>query len=254
MFGYGLRPRYWGEYNRNQFTDVHFEAYRDYGVFTLDFPIHKKVFPDSFLSEVSTQIHDDYRDAMKPQTYPLLADQRIAIDLSQRVPRMTIAGVESVRQWSVVRLPFFDNDLLDFALSIPPGLRIHREVMVQGFIKAYPRLAKVPTTPSGVPLVTCARDIQVRSKQWFHWHVAEIGLGRFLKPLQQPYHNYPDWFRTVLRPWTEGILFHPRAMDRGYYRPQFVRDLWQEHLNGRNHSVCIGAMLSIELWHRAYID
>ena len=59
---------------------------------------------------------------------------------------MTIKGVEVVRSRAMVRLPFCDNDLVEFSLTVPPGLRYERRLVKNAFIKAFPELAQVPIT------------------------------------------------------------------------------------------------------------
>jgi asparagine synthase (glutamine-hydrolysing) len=50
------------------------------------------------------------------------------------------------------------------------------------------------------------------------------------------------------------MLLSPRALERGYYNPDYLRQVVDEHMGGANYAVRIGAMLSIELWHRMYLD
>jgi len=254
MFGFGLRPRYWGSYEKDTQVQVHLEAYRDYDVLTFDFPEHKNVFSDSFLQNVSGKIIEDYQFVMDESDTEQLADERIYIDFTQRVPRMTILGVESVRQRAAVRLPYSDNDLVDFSLRVPPGLRINRTVMVQAFIRAFPQLAQIPFSPHGMPLMSCARDVQIRATMLARWHLSRIGMARLVGPPSRPSSDYAKWFRTSLRSRVEDILLSPTCLARGYYRPEFVRNMVHEHMKGDNHAVRIGAMLSVELWHRQYID
>jgi asparagine synthase (glutamine-hydrolysing) len=254
MFGFGLRPRYWGVYDADTHAQVHFEAYRDYDVLVFDFPEHEKLFSDPFLQAVDGTILDDYQLVMRSSGMEDLAGQRIYIDLTQRVPRMTVHGVESVRHRAAARLPYCDYDLLDFSLRIPPGLLIDRVMVVQAFIRAFPQLAQIPFTPQLLPLMNCARDVVERAAMVARWHLSRVGLGGILGPPSNPCRDYASWFRTVLRSWVEEVLLSPRCLERGYYRPEYVQGMVHKHMMGENHAVRIGAMLSIELWHRAYLD
>jgi hypothetical protein len=86
------------------------------------------------------------------------------------------------------------------------------------------------------------------------WHLRRAGLGGLIPPERRPYKDYSRWFRTALRPWVEDTLLAPRALERGYFKPEYVKGLVTAHMGGANYSVRIGAMLSLELWHRQFID
>jgi asparagine synthase (glutamine-hydrolysing) len=53
----------------------------------------------------------------------------------------------------------------------------------------------------------------------------------------------------------EKILLDRRSLERGILQPGALRRIVQEHTVGAaNRTREIGMLLSIELWHRAYID
>ena len=63
------------------------------------------------------------------------------------------------------------------------------------------------------------------------------------------------WLRSELRPWVEDLLLDPRSLARGYFDPQGVRRLLQEHLDARRITqVRIWNLAVLELWHRCLID
>ncbi len=254
MFGFGMRPRYWADYTRQDELEVHLQAYRDYNVLSFDFAQHARLMADSFRADVGESVLDDYRAAIRASGSRQLSDQRLYIDFTQRVPRMTINGVEAVRLGAAVRMPFADKDLVEFSLRVPPGLRLGRQVMVQAFIRAYPELCQVPFSPSGLPLVSCAREVQIRAQRWAEWHLQKAGLGWISRPFRRPSKAYDGWFRTSLQPWVNEILLSPASLERGYFDPEYIRSLLEAHLSGANHAVRIGALVSLELWHQEFID
>ncbi len=71
---------------------------------------------------------------------------------------------------------------------------------------------------------------------------------------QRPYKDYNGWFRTALEPWVRETLLRPHALERGYFKPAYVRRLVDEHMAGANHGGKLGALLSLELWHRQFLD
>jgi asparagine synthase (glutamine-hydrolysing) len=63
------------------------------------------------------------------------------------------------------------------------------------------------------------------------------------------------WLRGELKKEITQILLEPRTLQRGYFDPQAVRLVLDEHFRGRrNHSGRIWRMLVFELWHRNYLN
>jgi asparagine synthase (glutamine-hydrolysing) len=254
MFGFGIRPRYWAQYSTEDRVQAHLDAYRDYDVLTFDLPVHEKVFTETFNTRIAGGIIADYQSVMDSSQQEDLADQRIYIDLTQRVPRMTLNGVEAIRSQAAVRLPFADNDLIEFSLGLVPGLRLGRSVMVQAFIQALPEYAQIPLASTGLPLTSCAREVALRAAKLVRWHLRSRGLGWMAGPERRPYKDYDAWFRTVLRDRVEDVLLSDSSLARGILKPEMLRKTVEDHMSGSNHAVKLGALLSVEIWHRMYLD
>ena len=63
------------------------------------------------------------------------------------------------------------------------------------------------------------------------------------------------WLRGELRPMVEDVLLSPRALERGYFRPEAVHALAREHLSGtHDHAFRLWSLLWLELWHREFLD
>ena len=63
------------------------------------------------------------------------------------------------------------------------------------------------------------------------------------------------WFRNELRPLLEDILLDHTATSRGYFRPEAVRRLVDEHVSNRwDHSYRLWSLVCLEVWHRMYLD
>ena len=50
------------------------------------------------------------------------------------------------------------------------------------------------------------------------------------------------------------MLLDRVSLDRGYFQPAYIRNLVQEHLAGANHAVRLGSLLTLELWHRQFVN
>jgi asparagine synthase (glutamine-hydrolysing) len=63
------------------------------------------------------------------------------------------------------------------------------------------------------------------------------------------------WFRKDLKPYLENTVLSPKAIARGYFKPEAIRRMIDEHHSGaKNHSDRLWALLMLELWHQVYID
>jgi asparagine synthase (glutamine-hydrolysing) len=86
------------------------------------------------------------------------------------------------------------------------------------------------------------------------WRLKAAGLKWLRAPKKYPYASYDAWFRGVLRSWAENILLSQRFLERGYFNPRYIRQLFDEHMAGQDHHQKLGALITIELWHQAFID
>ena len=51
------------------------------------------------------------------------------------------------------------------------------------------------------------------------------------------------------------LLLEPCAVQRGYFKPQAVKQLLDEHLAGRRrHTGRLWILLAFELWHRNFLE
>jgi asparagine synthase (glutamine-hydrolysing) len=137
-------------------------------------------------------------------------------DVLTKVDRMSMAhSIES-------RVPLLDNEVIDFAATLPASLKIH-----DGRRKHVLKEAARSLLPDG---------ILDRKKQGFG-----VPLG--------------VWFRGGLTDIFSDVLGSPRARQRGYFEPAFVTRIVQEHLSGRrDHTLRLWQLLVFELWHRHYLD
>jgi len=254
LLGFAVRRQMWGDYAEDARFEVHRAAHRYHGVLNYEPPEEAKLLSDAFVARAGDGAYSAYREGMDRAGSRQIANQRLYFDLTQRVPRMTLNGVEVARTRTAVRLPFGDNDLLDFALTVPPGFQLDRYLSKTLLVSMFPDLSAIPIAGTGRPLRSCARDVVAQVRELLSWHLRRYGLEGLVSRERRPYKDYDGWFRTVLRPWVESILLDRRTLDRGYFRPDYVRGLVTAHMNGARHAGRLGALLTIELWHRQFID
>jgi asparagine synthase (glutamine-hydrolysing) len=254
MFGFGIRHQFWASYDEPTRLKAHYQVHSDQGVITFNQQEQYDSFSEGFKNKIGSSILDSYIAGMDDSRSKILASQRLYYDYRQRVPRMTLKGVEVVRTRAMVRLPFCDNDLVEFSIRVPPGLLYERRLMKNSFIREFPKLAQIPVTDSGLPLMLCMRDLTRRASQMMWWRLQSTRFKDIAGPMRRPYKDYNSWFRTNLRGWVEKTLLNPSALQRGYLKPESMRKIVSEHMAGENHTVKLGALLSLELWHKQFVD
>jgi len=63
------------------------------------------------------------------------------------------------------------------------------------------------------------------------------------------------WMRRELKDLIQTVLLEPRTLQRGYFNPQAVRRVLEEHFRGRrDQSGRIWRLLIFELWHRNFLE
>jgi len=215
---------------------------------------HSQLFSSNFYSQVKDAVFQEFSHVLKNSRAKISANVREHYSIRQSDRRWILEGQNLLRTQVVVRTPFYDNDLVDFMLTVPPGLRFDSYLYIQGFIQAAPDLAKVPYEKTGLPFTPCMREFSIRADRQMRWWLRQRGLKWVSAPQKRPYADYDTWMRTVLRSWVEDTLLNKRALGRGYFNPDYIRNLVGEHMAGAKHARKLGVLLTLELWHRMFLD
>ncbi|MCL4201377.1 MAG: asparagine synthase (glutamine-hydrolyzing) [Pirellulaceae bacterium] len=145
-------------------------------------------------------------------------------DLTTYLPcdLMTKVDIASMAHSLECRQPFLDYRVVEFAASLPVRLKYR-----WGRGKHLLRAAFGHLLP---------REI---------WSRKKMGFG---VPLE-------DWFRHDLKELTHDVLLGTVAEQRGYFRPEVVRELVQQHEAGTyNHCYQLWSLLVLELWLQRWCD
>ena len=120
------------------------------------------------------------------------------------------------------RVPFLDHKLVEFTCSLPEKLKLRG-----GTTKYILRESMKGVLPEA---------ILSRSKMGF-----PVPIGA--------------WFRGAYRSIIDEYVLSERAMSRGLFNPDFVRDLVQRHQSGaENHDERLWALVNFEMWQRQFFD
>jgi asparagine synthase (glutamine-hydrolysing) len=134
---------------------------------------------------------------------------------------MTKVDIASMAHGLECRQPFLDYRVVELAARMPVRLKFQRgrgkRILRDAFADLLPdSIARRPKMGFGVPL--------------------------------------DHWFRNELRDFTREILFDQKTLERGYFRPEAVKQLWDQQQQGRfNHGYRLWALLILELWQREWL-
>jgi asparagine synthase (glutamine-hydrolysing) len=136
-------------------------------------------------------------------------------DLLARGDKMSMAASLEAR------MPLLDHQLVEFAASLPPDLK------VRGLKRKY--LLK-----------------QVAS-QWLPDEIINRRKQGFPIPISQ-------WLRGEAREFCHDLLAPDAVSRHGYFDPAVVQSLLRDHDTGAaDHGSTLWALISVELWHRLYL-
>ncbi len=135
---------------------------------------------------------------------------------------MTKVDIASMARGLECRQPFLDYRVVELAAGMPRRLKFRRgrgkRILRETFADLLPE------------------EVRRRPK---------MGFG---VPLDQ-------WFRHELKDFARETLLGRRTLDRGYFRPEAVSTLLEEHQQRRfNHGYRLWSLLILELWFRQWVD
>jgi asparagine synthase (glutamine-hydrolysing) len=143
------------------------------------------------------------------------------------------------------RVPFLDNDLVDFALRIPPRYKLRD-------------LVNAPAIDENEPAKSLKYHAQPNSdgKQILRQALARLVPPDITTRAKQGF-SAPDasWFRGESIRYINDLLNHPKARIHDFINRDYVRQTVLEHSSGRvNHRLLIWSLLSFEWWCRLFLD
>jgi len=151
-------------------------------------------------------------------------DRAVAIDLQSYLPDDILVKLDRMAMAASLegRSPFLQPDLVQFALSLPQHLRVHRG--------------------RGKHL------LRVVAEKWLPPRAIRKPKQGFAIPLA-------DWFRGPLRTLAADTLASRAFRERGLIRPEAAQSLLHDHL-ARNidRSEALWQVLCLELWAKRFLD
>jgi asparagine synthase (glutamine-hydrolysing) len=190
--------------------------HRERHLFTADFLKSAETLPDPMLEW--QRLYDDApaKDRLSRLLY-LDTKTYLNGDILTKVDRMSMATSLEVR------VPMLDHEFLEWVTSLPVEWKFRGGTRKHILKKLAERV--------GIP-----SEVIHRRKQGFQLPLVE-------------------WMRDELKARFWNVLLEPRTLQRGYFKPNAVKALIDEHVQGRrNRSGLLWRMLVLEMWHRNFLE
>ena len=170
--------------------------------------------------------------------------------IQERERKSTLYGVLSDSNLIDYRVPFYDYDLVDFLLTVPPRQRMlaifYRKLIGQKF----PDLAKIPYQRTGLPVNYCLTLVLFKKAQDMCRRKLFSATGD-----KRGHVNDENWMRNELKDFVISTLLSKKALERDFFDPEFVKEIINQHLSGRqNNTLKLGTLLTFELWNQLFIE
>jgi asparagine synthase (glutamine-hydrolysing) len=151
-------------------------------------------------------------------------DATLSLDCGLYLPDtlMTKVDIASMAHSLEARSPFLDHQFMEFVARIPSNLKLK-----DGWEGKYILKKSVePYLPN---------EVIYRKK---------MGFG---VPIDH-------WFRSELKEMVYDILLSRKAIERGYFRKDYIENMLNRHQQGECWQYLIWNLLMLELWHLMFID
>lgn len=143
-----------------------------------------------------------------------------------------------------VRVPFLDNDLVDFAMRIPVRFKL-------GNLNKVIRLNENDPGHKVNRYFQKNRDGKLILRQMMARHIPLEVTQRIKQGFSAP---DASWFKNETAEALRNRLYHPNARIYNYFDRDMIQTLVEDHLSGRqNRRLLIWSLLNFEEWHRHYL-
>jgi asparagine synthase (glutamine-hydrolysing) len=192
-----------------------------FGIFTPE--RQRSMAGPTLLAELNTSDAYAAHQALYAESTGDVMDRMLATDIRASLVELLMKQDQMSMATSIEsRVPFLDHKLVEFAATVPSRFK------VKGFSgKQIVKEAMAGRLPD---------SIRHRKKMGF--------------PVP-----YDEWLRGEFRSSVSDCLDSDRAFSRGWFRPESMRSLLEEHWAGRaNHGREIWNLWGLELWARIFLD
>jgi asparagine synthase (glutamine-hydrolysing) len=171
-----------------------------------------------------------------------------------------------------LRTPYLDNDFVRTNYRAPQSACTNNELRLRLIAEGSPALRQIPTDRASggsvhvaASLVRAYHDLTFKAEYTYDYgmpqlaaradhlvswlHFERLFLGR------HKYYHFRVWYRDALSKYIREMLLDERTLSRPYWNRRAVEAVVRGHLQeGRNYTLEIHTLLTVELIHRLFID
>ena len=256
--GWGLKPLILTSKNNKEVIKNCFESYKtdfdDKRLFRKSFYRRIGGGPVASLEALYSNLNEDFLPKDKANYFYIL----------EHIRKLIMNGRTLSGNYIELRLPYWDNDLIDLIIKAPLKLLTFQRQIPRFVVKKNnPDLTAVPVADNNY--IAPFYDSKLRCGFRYLKDIFDSYTKMYIYPFlprqtkvlrfAKPYIDYDEWMRNELRGFVENTLLDSRTLDRGYYNPGYVKQMVSNHMTRRrNLSAILNLMIGLELWHRLFID
>ncbi|HOK79805.1 MAG TPA: asparagine synthase (glutamine-hydrolyzing) [bacterium] len=153
-----------------------------------------------------------------------LLEKMLATDFQIYLPDVLMVKMDIATMANSLeaRSPFLDHEFVELVASFPSHLKM------KSFKSKYLLKKKLKNF--------LPDEIVTRKKMGFG-----IPVGR--------------WFRYELKNFLQEILLDKHVSSRGYFKPELVRNMVEQHISGSvDHTSRLWSLVMLEMWHKIFVD
>ncbi len=178
--------------------------------------------PDARAAVAGVDAYAAYHDAIARSDAPTLLGRLLYADTKTYLHELLMKQDQMSMAASIEsRVPFLDHPLAEFAARMPERMKL-RGLTTKWVL----RQAMKDRLPA---------EILSRKKMGF-----PVPVG--------------TWFRGGWQHLLQEFVVSERALSRGLFAPDVVRQFVSGHLGGENHTERLWALLTLEIWQRIFLD
>lgn len=153
------------------------------------------------------------------------------------------------------RTPFFDNDLVDFAQTIPVSLRKDSSLLIKVLLGISPQMAAISFEAAGCPVCAAQSQGMIQRLKDFLKRVRQYLFKTEVRNFRLV--DYTQWMQENIEVQTyiREILLSQKAKSRGYFEMETVQKILEDQFTGKKDNwKLISRLIIFELWCRTLID
>ncbi len=199
-------------------------------------------------------------DAMYFDNFAVFAPHRISALLSPRA-RATVTGVDAYQAYHDAIARCDASTLLGKLLYADTKTYLHELLMKQDQMSMAASIeSRVPFLDHPLAEFAARMPERMKLRGMTTKYVLRQAMKDRLPPviLSRKKMGFPvpvgTWFRGPWQHLLQEFVVSQRALARGLFTPEVVRGLVAAHVAGENHSERLWALLTLEIWHRIFLD